>query len=218
MSKQTRLCNGATRVSEQWTRSFRPEDLMLNARPREHFPPWHMSVAEWRTDQKQVSFSQETTGPFCCVMPTTPELAINVDAVVVQLLSHVQLFVTPWAAAHQASPSFTISWSVFKLMFIQSVMPSNHLILCCHFSSCPHYFQASWSFPVSHLFALGAQNSGASASVLPMSIQGWFLLGLTGLISLLFKRLSRVFSSTTVQKYQFLSAQPFLLSSSHIHT
>ena len=137
---------------------------------------------------------------------------------IIQLLSHVQLFVTPWAAAHQASLSFTISWSVFKLMFIQSVMPSNHLILCCHFSSCPHYFQASWSFPVSHLFALGAQNSGASASVLPMSIQGWFLLGLTGLISLQSKGLSGVFSSNTVQKHQFLSAQPSLWSNSHIRT
>ena len=64
-------------------------------------------------------------------MPTTPELAINVDAVVVQSLSYVQLFVTPWAAAHQASLSFTISWSVFKLMSIESVMPSNYLIVCC---------------------------------------------------------------------------------------
>ena len=191
---------------------------MLNARPREHFPSWHMSVAEWRTDQKQLSFSQETTGPFCCVMPTTPELAINVDAVVVQSLSHVQLFVTPWAAAHQASPSFTMSWSVFKLMFIESVMPSNHLILCGHFSSCPHYFRASWSFPVSHLFALGAQNSGASASVLPMSIQGWFPVGLTGLISLQSKGLSGVFSSITVRKHQFLGTQPSLCNSSHICT
>ena len=123
---------------------------MLNARPREHFPPWHMSVAEWRTDQKQVSFSQETTGPFCCVMPTTPELAINVDAVVVQLLSHVQLFVTPWAAAHQASLSFTISWSVFKLMFIQSVMPSN-LLSAAPFSSCLHSFPATKSFSYRHI-------------------------------------------------------------------
>ena len=157
VSKQTSLCNGATRVSEQRTRSFRPEDLMLNARPREHRPPRHMSVAEWsRTDQKQLSFSQETMGPFCCVMPTTPELAINVDAVVVQSLSYVQLFVTPWAAAHQASLSFTISWSVFKLMSIESVMPSNHLILCCHFSSCPQSFPASGSFPVSQLFTSGS--------------------------------------------------------------
>ena len=104
---------------------------------------------------------------------------------IVQLLSHVQLFVTPWAAAHQASPSFTISWSVFKLMSIESAMPSNHLFLCCDFSSCPRYFPASGSFPVSHLFASGGQSSGASASasVLAMSIQGWFPLGLTGLIS-----------------------------------
>ena len=71
------------------------------------------------------------------------------------------------------------------------------------FSSCLQSFPASGSFPVSCLFASGGQTFGASASVLPMNIQDWFPLGLTSLISLLSRRLSRVFSSTTVQKHQF---------------
>ena len=73
-------------------------------------------------------------------------------------------------------------------------------------------------FPMSWLFASGDQSIRASASVLPMSIQGLFPLGLTGLISLLSKRFSRVFSSTTVWKHQFFGVQSFLWSNSHIHT
>ena len=86
--------------------------------------------------------------------------------------------------------------------------------------SCPQCFSASGSFPVSWFFASGGQSTGvsASASVLPMNIQDWFPLGLTGLISLQSKRLSRVFSSTTVQKHQFFGAQPSLWSNSDIHT
>ena len=84
--------------------------------------------------------------------------------------------------------------------------------------SCLQSFPASRSFPVSLFFLSGGQSIGVpvSASVLPMNFQGWFPLGLTGLISLLSKELSRVFSSTTVQKYQFFSAQP-LWSNYHIH-
>ena len=98
-------------------------------------------------------------------------------------------------------PIFTTSQRLLKLMSIESVMPSNHLILCCLFSSCLQSFPASGSFPVSGLFASDVQSIGASASasVLSMNIQGWFPLGLTGLISLLSKGLSRVFSNTTVQ-------------------
>jgi len=70
---------------------------------------------------------------------------------------------------------------------------------------------------MSQLFASGGQSIGASASVLPMNIQGWFPLGWTGLISFLSKGLSRVFSNTTIQKRQFFGTQPFLLSSCHIH-
>ena len=95
-----------------------------------------------------------------------------------------------------------------------SVMPSNHLILCHPFSSCLKSFPAWASFQMSQLFPSGGQSIGASASVsvLPMSIQGWFPLRLTGLISVLSKGLSSVFSNTTAWKHQFLGAQPSLWS------
>ena len=82
------------------------------------------------------------------------------------------------------------------------------------FSSCPQSFPASGSFPMSWLFSSGGQSSGASASVLSKNIQGWFPLGLTGLIFLLSKGLSRVFSNTTVQRHRFFGAQPSLWSNS----
>ena len=84
--------------------------------------------------------------------------------------------------------------------------------------SCLQSFPASGSFPMSQLFASGSQRIGASASVLPMSIQGWFPFRLTGLISLQSKGLSRVSSSTTVGRHQFFCALPSLWFSSHIHT
>ena len=85
------------------------------------------------------------------------------------------------------------------------------------FSSCPQSFPASGSFPMNWLFAPGGQSIGASAlaSVLPMNIQDRFPLGLTGLISLKSKELSRVFPNTTVQKHQFFSTQLSLWSNSH---
>ena len=88
------------------------------------------------------------------------------------------------------------------------------------FSSCLQFCPASRSFPVSQFFISGGQSIGVSvsASVLPMNIQDWFPLGLTGLISLQSKRLSRVFSNTIVQKHQFFGAQLSLWSNSHIHT
>ena len=88
------------------------------------------------------------------------------------------------------------------------------------FSPCHQSFPTSGSFPMSRLFASGGQNIGASAleSVLPMNIQGWFPLGLTGLISLQSRGLSRVFSSTTIRKHQLFGTQPSLWSDSHIHT
>ena len=88
------------------------------------------------------------------------------------------------------------------------------------FSSCPQSLPASGSFPMSQLFSWGGQSIGvsASASVLPMNIQDWSPLGWTGLISLLSKGLSRVFSNTTVQKHQFFGAQLSSQSNSHIHT
>ena len=88
------------------------------------------------------------------------------------------------------------------------------------FSSCLHSFPASGSFPMSQLFATGSQSNeaSASASVLPMNIQGWFPFRLTGLISLQCKGLSRVFSNTTVQKHQFFSAKLSFWSNFPIHT
>ena len=88
------------------------------------------------------------------------------------------------------------------------------------FFFCLHSFPAWGSFPMSQLFAFDDQRTGASASatVLPTNIQGWYLLGLIGLISLLSKSLSRVFSSTTVWNHQFYGALHSLWSSSHIHT
>ena len=103
--------------------------------------------------------------------------------VVVQLLSCVWLFATPWIAACQVFLSFIISWSLLKLMSIEFCHPtiSSSVDL---FSSCPQSFPASGSFPMSRLFALGGQSIGASisASVLPVYIQGWFPLAWTGVI------------------------------------
>ena len=107
--------------------------------------------------------------------------------VVVQSLSRVWLFETPLTAECPASLSFTISRSLLKLMSIESMMPSNHLIFCLliflSFSSCFQSFSASGSFPMSPFFALDGQSIGTStlASVLPMHIQCWFPLRLTGL-------------------------------------
>ena len=138
---------------------------------------------------------------------------------VVQSLSRVLLFVTPWIAECQASLPFTTSWNLLKLRSIELMMTSNYLILCHPFSFCLQYLPASGSFSMSQFFASGGQTTGASAlaSVLPVNIQDWFPLGLTGLISLKSKGVSRVFSNTTTQKYQFFVAGPSLWSHSHIH-
>ena len=138
----------------------------------------------------------------------------------VQLLSCVCLFVTPWTAACQASLSITNFWNLLKLKSIYSVIPSNHLILCRPLLPCLHSFPPSGSFLISQFFASGGQSIGASASasVLPMNIQDWFPLHMTGLIFLQSKGLSRVFSNTTVQKHQFFGTQLSLWSNSRIHT
>ena len=115
----------------------------------------------------------------------------------IQLLSHIWLIVTPWTTACQASLSFTISQSLLKLMSIESVMPSSHLILYCPLLLLPSIFLSIRVFSNSQLFASGGQSIGVSAStsVLPRNIQGLFPLGLTDLMSLLSKGLSRVFSA-----------------------
>ena len=145
---------------------------------------------------------------------------IVVVVVVVQSPSPVQLFATPWTAACQPSLFFTICWSLFIFMSIKSVILSNHLILCrpllLLLSVFPSIRVFSW---VGQLFASGGQSieASASASILPMHIQGWFPFRLTDLISLQSKGLSRVFSNTTVQKHKFFVTQPSSWSNSHIH-
>ena len=138
----------------------------------------------------------------------------------VQLLSYFQLIVTPWTAAHQASLSITNSQNL-----------SHDAIWWCHptisssvvpFFSCLQSCPALGSFPGKSVLCIRwPKYWGFSFSIspsLPVNIQGWFLLGLTGLISLLPKGLSSVFSNTTVRRHQLFSAKCFLLSSSHICT
>ena len=140
-------------------------------------------------------------------------------SIVVQSLIYVWLFVTPWTVACQASLSFTISWSWLKLMSIESVTPSSHLILCRPLAL-PSTFPSIRVFSSESAFCIRWQSIGASASasVLTVNIQHWFPLGLTVWSPLLSKGLLRVFSSTTVWKYQFFSTQLSLWSNSHIHT
>ena len=129
---------------------------------------------------------------------------------VVQSLSRVQLSATSWTAAHQASLSITNSQSLLKLMSIKSVMPSNHLILCCPFLLPPSVFPSirvfsnelalhiRWPKYWSFSFSISPSNEYSSL----------ISLGSTGLVPVLFKGLSRVFSSTTIWKHQFFGTQP----------
>ena len=136
------------------------------------------------------------------------------------MLSHVWLFVTPSTEACQASlspnlPEFAqihVRWVSDAILTISSS--------AVFFSFCFLSFPPSGSLPMSWLFVSGGQSNGvlSSASVLPMNIQCWFPLGLTGLISLLSRGLSRVFSSTTIRKQQFFGDQPSFWSNSHIAT
>ena len=130
--------------------------------------------------------------------------------VVVQSLSCVQLFVTPWTAAHQASLSFTISWNLLRLMPIELMMPSNHLFLFLPLLLLPSILPSISVFSNKSLFTSGGQIVGASASTsaLPMNIQGWFPLGWTGLI-LLSKDSQE--SSPTPRFESFTSSVPSLL-------
>ena len=112
------------------------------------------------------------------------------------------------SSSRVCSNSCPLSWWCY-LTISSSVAP---------FSSCPQSFPTSGSFPVSQLFNSSGQNirASASASILPTNIQDWFPSELTGLISLQFKGLPRVFSNTTIQKYQFFGSQTSLQSNSHI--
>ena len=140
-------------------------------------------------------------------------------AVVVQSLSRVSLW--PYGLRHTRllcpSPSPRVCSNSCPLSQLCHPAISSSVV---PFSYCPQSFPASEFFSISQLFTSGGQSieASASASVLPMNIQGWFPLGLTVLIPLLFKGLSRVFSLTIIWKHQFFSAQPSSWSNFHIHT
>ena len=126
----------------------------------------------------------------------------------------------PMNRSTPASLSITNSRSSLRLTSIESVMPSNHLILCLPLLLLPPIPPSIRVFSMSQLFAWGGQSIGvsASASVLPMSTQGWAPSEWTGWISLQSRGFSRVFSGTTVEKHKFFGAQLSSQSNSHIHT
>ena len=112
----------------------------------------------------------------------------------------------------------SLSWSLLKFMSIESVMLSNHLILFYSLLLLSSIFPSIRVFSNELVLCIGSLGASASASVLPINIQGWFPLGLTGLIPLQSKGLSRVFSSTIIWKHQFFGAQLSIWSNSHICT
>ena len=138
----------------------------------------------------------------------------------VQSVSRVQLFSSPWTAACQASLSITNSWSLLKLMSIESVMPSSHLLLGCPLLFLPSVFPSIRVFSnESVLHIRWPKYWSFSFSIRPSNEYSRLIsFRLIVSISLQSKGLSRVFSSTTVQKHQFLSTQLSLWSNSHIHT
>ena len=138
----------------------------------------------------------------------------------VQLLSRVWLFATPWITARQASLSITNSRSLLKLMSVELVMPSSHLILCCPLLLLPPVPPSIRVFSSESTLCMRWQKYWSfSFSIRPSNEHPVLIpLGWTGWISLQSKRLSRVFSNTTVQKHQFFSAQLSSQSKSHIHT
>ena len=139
----------------------------------------------------------------------------------VQSLSSVRLFATPWNVARQASLSITNSRSLLKLMSIELVMLSNHVILCRPLLLLPPIPPTIRVFSNESTLRMRCGQSfevSASASVLPVNMQDLFPSGWTGWISLKPKGLSRVFPNTTVQKHQFFRTQLSSQSNSHIHT
>ena len=153
---------------------------------------------------------------WCSVQPCLYWVSISLLVFVVQSLSCVWPFATPWTAASQASLSFTVSWHLQNSCPLSQWYCINHLILCHSFLLWPQSFPASASLLMSRLFAWGGQSIGALAlaSVLPMSIQGWFPLGLIGLISSQSKGLSSLLQHHS-WKASVLQHSAFGI---HIHT
>ena len=166
---------------------------------------WHVNIFIWKLKSKV--FSYKANLDLLKYFPVQFSHSVMSDSA------------TPWSAACQASLSITSSQSLLKLLSIELVMPTNHLILWHPLYLLLQSFAASGSFPMNHLCASGGQSIGVSASstVLPMNIQLIFL-GWMSWISLQFKWLSRVSSNTAVKKHQFFSAQLFLEYNSDMHT
>ena len=143
-----------------------------------------------------------------------------ISCIVVQSLSRVQLFMTPWTEANQPSLSFTISLNLFKFMSIELVVLSNHLILCCHLLLLPSIFPSIWVFSNESALLIRWPKYWSFSFNISLSnvYSGLISFRIPGLVSLLPKGLSRVFSRTTIQKHQFFGTQPFLWSNCHICT
>ena len=133
-----------------------------------------------------------------------PLISLIFHSVQFSSLSRVRLFATPWTTACQASLSITNSQSLFKLMSIESVMPSHPVV---PFSLCLQSFLVSGSFQMSQFFSSSGQSIGVSASTSVLPMKDWFPLGWTCWISLQSKGFSRVFFNTTVQRHWFFSTQ-----------
>ena len=138
----------------------------------------------------------------------------------VQSLSCVRLFTTSWTTACQASLSITNSWSLLKLISIELVMPSNHLIPCCPLLLLLSIFPSIRVFSDKSVLCIRWPKYWSfSFNIIPSNEQSELIaFKVDWLISLQSKGLSRVFSNTTVQKHQFFSTQPSSQSNSHIHT
>ena len=150
-------------------------------------------------------FTIYTQSKLCCTLSLVFSCSVLSDSLRPHGLQHARL-PCPSPSPGACSNSCPLSWWCHPIISF-SVFP---------FPSCLLSFPASGSFPMHQLFSLGGQSTGASASILPMNIQGWFPLELNvGLIAV--QGVSRVFSNTTVHKYQFFSAQLSLWSNSHIH-
>ena len=138
---------------------------------------------------------------------------------VVQSLSHVQLFVTPWATASQVSPSFTVSQTLLKLMSIESVMPSSHLVLCRPLLLLPSIFPSIRVFSSESVLRIrwpkywslnfNISPSNEHPGLISFRMDWLDLLAVQGTLKSLLQ--------TTVKKHQFFSTQPSLWSNSHIH-
>ena len=196
------LCSYLVRDGIQWV-----DDMVWSQRATLHINQ-DLNVrdtAEWKLFQMPWNCTGLHRSPLEIYRSTIVRLVSSV-----QLLSHVQLFVTPWTSTYQASLSITNSWNLLRLMSIESVMPSNHLIFCCPLLLPPSIFSCIGVFSKESALCLRWPKYWSfSFNISPSNEHPWSPLGWTGWVSLQSKGLSRVFSITTVQNHQFFS---FLLA------